>query len=45
MNKAAQIAVLVVLGVGVYVSMNSIYTVSEIEQMIVTQLASPSGIP
>jgi len=45
MNKAAQIAVLVVLGVGVYVSMNSIYTVSEIEQMIVTQFGKPVGDP
>ena len=45
MNRFKQIAILVVLGVGVFVSMNAIYTVSEVEQVIITQFGKPVGDP
>jgi modulator of FtsH protease HflC len=45
MNTFKQLAVLVVLGIGAYVAMNSIYTVSEIEQAIITQFGKPVGNP
>jgi membrane protease subunit HflC len=45
MNKNLQIAGLVVIGIGAYVLMSSIYTVSEIEQMIITQFGKPVGTP
>jgi membrane protease subunit HflC len=35
----------VVIGIGAYVLMSSIYTVSEIEQMIITQFGKPVGTP
>jgi membrane protease subunit HflC len=43
MNR--QIAMLAVLGIAAYVLMSSIYTVSEVEQMIITQFGKPVGEP
>ncbi len=43
MNKS--IAMLVLLGIGGYVLMSSIYTVSEVEQVIITQFGKPVGAP
>jgi membrane protease subunit HflC len=40
-----QIAILVVLGIGAYVVMNAVYTVNEVEQMIITQFGKPVGEP
>jgi membrane protease subunit HflC len=45
MNRNRQIAILAVLGIAVYVLMNSIYTVNEVEQMIITQFGKPVGTP
>ncbi len=45
MNNIKQIAIIVVLAVGVYVSISSIYTVSEVEQVIITQFGKPVGAP
>jgi membrane protease subunit HflC len=45
MKRIAQIAILAVLGVGSYVAMSSIYTVSEVEQAIITQFGKPVGAP
>jgi len=45
MNRNRQIAILAVLGIAVYVLMNSIYTVNEVEQMIITQFGKPVGAP
>ena len=43
MNKA--IAIVVVLVLGTYVAMSSIYTVNEVEQVIITQFGKPVGEP
>ena len=43
MNR--QIAMLAVLGIVIYVLMSSIYTVSEVEQMIITQFGKPVAEP
>jgi membrane protease subunit HflC len=43
MNR--QIAILAVLGIAAYLLMSSIYTVSEVEQMIITQFGKPVGEP
>jgi membrane protease subunit HflC len=43
MNR--QIAMLALLGIVTYVMMSSIYTVSEVEQMIITQFGKPVGEP
>ena len=43
MNR--QIAMLAVLGIVIYVLMSSNYTVSEVEQMIITQFGKPVGEP
>ena len=43
--KISQIAVLVVVFIGAYVVMSSVYTVSEVEQMIITQFGKPVGEP
>ena len=43
MNR--QIAILAVLVIGAYVLMSSIYTVNEVEQMIITQFGKPVGAP
>src|SRR5258707_6325268 len=45
MNTITQVAILVVLGVGTYVLMSSIYTVSEVQQAIITQFGEPVGAP
>ena len=45
MNRITQIAILVVLGIGTFVAMSSIYTVSEVEQAIITQFGKPVGAP
>jgi membrane protease subunit HflC len=43
MNKV--IVILVGLGIGIYLSMSSLYTVSEVEQVIITQFGKPVGEP
>jgi membrane protease subunit HflC len=45
MNRIRSFAVLAVLGIGTYVLMSSIYTVSEVEQAIITQFGEPIGAP
>jgi membrane protease subunit HflC len=39
------IAILAVMGIGIYVAISSIYTVSEVEQVIITQFGKPVGEP
>jgi membrane protease subunit HflC len=43
MNKL--VAIVAVLGIGAYLAMSSLYTVSEVEQMIITQFGKPVGAP
>ena len=43
MNKL--LALLVVLGIGAYLVTSSLYTVSEVEQVIITQFGKPVGAP
>ena len=45
MNRIMLIVILAVLGIGTYVLMSSIYTVSEVEQVIITQFGKPVGAP
>ena len=45
MSRFTQIVILAVLALGTYVLMSSLYTVSEVEQMIVTQFGKPIGTP
>jgi len=45
MNRNRQIAILALLGIATYVLMSSIYTVNEVEQMIITQFGKPVGAP
>lgn len=45
MKQAKKIAILVVLVVGTYVSLNSVYSVDEVEQVIITQFGKPIGEP
>jgi len=45
MNRTKETAILIVLAIGAYVLMSSIYTVSEVEQMIITQFGKPVGAP
>ena len=45
MNGFAKIAIVVVLGAGAYVATSAVYTVSEVEQMIITQFGKPVGEP
>lgn len=45
MTQNKQIAVLATLGLAVFVMINSIYTLSEVEQVIVTQFGKPVGVP
>lgn len=45
MSQAKLIGSLVALGVVIYVLMSSIYTVNEVEQMIITQFGKPIGEP
>ena len=39
------IAILAILGIGTYLSVSSLYTVSEVEQIIITQFGKPVGAP
>jgi len=39
------IAILAVVGIGIYVAFSSVYTVSEVEQVIITQFGKPVGEP
>lgn len=43
--KISQIAILVIVVIGSYVAMSSVYTVNEVEQMIITQFGKPVGEP
>jgi len=43
MNKL--LAILVALGIGAYLATSSLYTVSEVEQVIITQFGKPVGAP
>lgn len=45
MKKALKVAALAVLAVGGYAALNSFYTVSEVEQAIITQFGKPVGAP
>jgi len=45
MSKIKLVSVLVALGIALYILMSSIYTVSEVEQAIVTQFGMPVGEP
>jgi membrane protease subunit HflC len=45
MSKGKQIVSLVVLGITLFVLSNSMYTVNEVEQMIITQFGKPVGDP
>ena len=45
MNRVVQIAIVASLAVGGYVAASSLYTVSEVEQVIITQFGKPVGAP
>ena len=45
MNRIMRAGVLVILGIGIVIMVSSIYTVSEVEQVIVTQFGKPVGEP
>ena len=45
MTRAARIASLLALAIGAYVLTSSFYTVSEVEQVIITQFGKPVGAP
>jgi modulator of FtsH protease HflC len=45
MNRIALIATLAGLGIGAYVLSSSFYTVSEVQQVIITQFGKPVGAP
>jgi len=45
MNRIRVVTVLAVLGIGSFVVMSSIYTVSEVQQAIITQFGEPVGAP
>ena len=45
MSRIKWIAILAVLGIGTYLLMSAIYTVSEVEQAIITQFGRPIGGP
>src|ERR1700731_5110966 len=45
MNRFKLIAILAALGIGTYLLMSSLYTVSEVEQAIITQFGRPVGEP
>jgi modulator of FtsH protease HflC len=44
-NRLKLIAILAAVGIGTYVLHSSIYTVSEVEQVIITQFGKPVGAP
>ena len=43
--KTRHIVIMVILGLGMYVAMSALYTVSEVEQVIITQFGKPVGAP
>ena len=43
MNRVTQVALLAAFGAGTFVLMSSIYTVSEVEQAVITQFGEPVG--
>ena len=46
MNRITQISLLTFVGIGmIYLLMSSVYTVDEVEQMIITQFGKPVGSP
>ena len=45
MSRIKWVAVLAVLAIGTYILMGSIYTVSEVEQAIITKFGEPVGAP
>lgn len=45
MSGNKQLTILVLLLIGIYVLLNSIYTVSEVQQVIITQFGKPVGEP
>ncbi|HEX6014246.1 MAG TPA: protease modulator HflC [Geminicoccaceae bacterium] len=45
MNRIRLLVILAVLGIVAYVSMSLLYTVSEVEQVIITQFGKPVGAP
>jgi membrane protease subunit HflC len=45
MTRTARIAILLALAIGAYVLTSSFYTVSEVEQVIITQFGKPVGAP
>jgi modulator of FtsH protease HflC len=45
MNRITQLAILAIVGVGAYTVMSALYTVSEVEQVIITQFGKPVGGP
>ena len=45
MSKALQIALLVLLAIGVYIVGSAVYTVNEVEQIVITQFGKPVGEP
>ena len=45
MKSIKGLAIAAVLGIGAYLLINSMYTVSEVEQVIITQFGKPVGDP
>jgi membrane protease subunit HflC len=45
MNSVKGVATLLLLGLGLFVLLNSIYTVNEVQQVIITQFGKPVGEP
>jgi len=45
MSKGLKISSLVILGIAAFILINSVYTVSEVQQMIITQFGKPVGEP
>ena len=45
MTRIMRIAILAALGIGIYLAMASVYTVSEVQQAIVTEFGRPVGDP
>src|SRR5215831_1155853 len=45
MTRIMRITILAALGIGIYLAMASVYTVSEVEQAIVTEFGRPVGDP
>ena len=43
--KTRQLVILLVLGLGLYIAASSLYTVNEVEQVIITQFGKPVGEP